>query len=185
MKAIAVIDKNRAIGKDGDLLCKLPNDLAHFKRLTLGKTIVVGRKTLESFPDKKPLPGRTTIVLSKNATLGTFYEDGKWEGFFVSSPEQVFEYIEKNMLQEDSIIAGGAEIYKIFLDSCEELILTELDCEFEDADAFFPEFRDQFEWVHQGELLEENGYRYRINRYRRIEAVAHRVPEEEVYVEER
>lgn len=185
MKAIAVIDKNRAIGKDGDLLCKLPNDLAHFKRLTLGKTIVVGRKTLESFPDKKPLPGRTTIVLSKNASLGVFYEDGKFQGFFLSSPEQVLEYIEENMLQENSIIAGGAEIYKIFLDNCEELILTELDCEFEDADVFFPEFRDKFKLAQEGELLEENGYRYRINRYRRIEALAHRVPEEEEHVEKR
>lgn len=168
MKAIAVIDKNRAIGRNGDLLCKLPNDLGHFKRMTLGKTVVIGRKTLDSLPGKKPLPGRTTIVLSRNATLGVFYDDGKFQGFFLSSPEEVFKYIKENMLEEDSIIAGGAEIYKIFLNHCEELILTELDCAFENADAFFPEFRDTFELEQEGELIHENGYSYRINRYRRI-----------------
>lgn len=168
MKAIAVIDKNRAIGRNGDLLCKLPNDLAHFKRETLGKTVVMGRKTLDSLPDKKPLPDRTTIVLSRNAKLGVFYDEGKFQGFFLSSPEEVFKYIEENMLEEGSIIAGGAQIYEIFLDSCDELILTELDCEFENADAFFPVFQDKFELVQQGELLKENGYSYRINRYHRV-----------------
>lgn len=168
MKAIAVIDQNRAIGNAGELLCKLPNDLAHFKRLTLGKTIIVGRKTLDSFPDKKPLPGRNTIVLSRSAKLGTFYDDGNFQGFFLSSPDQVFEYLKKQITDEDVIIAGGAEIYNIFIDRCEELILTELECAFEPVDAFFPEFRGKFQQVHQGELVEENGYKYRINRYRRM-----------------
>lgn len=168
MKAIAVIDQNRAIGNAGGLLCRLPNDLAHFKSLTLGKTIVIGRKTLDSFPGKKPLPGRNTIVLSRSAKLGTFYDDGSFQGFFLSSPDQVFEYLKEKIADEDVIIAGGEEIYTIFLDYCEELILTELECSFESADAFFPEFRAKFQQIHQGELIEENGYKYRINRYRRI-----------------
>jgi dihydrofolate reductase len=168
MKAIAVIDTNRAIGKHGDLLCKLPNDLAYFKSFTLGKTIIIGRKTLDSFPGKKPLPGRNTIVLSRSAKLGTFYDDGKFQGFFLSSPEQVFEYIDEKVIGEDVIIAGGAEIYSIFIDSCEELILTELACKFENVDAFFPEFRNKFKKIHQGELSEENGYSYRINKYHRV-----------------
>lgn len=168
MKAIAVIDQNQAIGNAGELLCRLPNDLAHFKKCTLGKTIIIGRKTLDSFPGKKPLPGRNTIVLSRSAKLGTFYDDGSFRGFFLSSPDQVFEYLEEKMIDEDVIIAGGAEIYNIFIDRCEELILTELECAFETADAFFPEFREHFRQVQQGELVEENGYKYRINRYRRV-----------------
>jgi len=168
MKAVAVIDKNRAIGIHGCLLCKLPKDLIHFKNVTLGKTIVIGRKTLDSFPGKKPLPGRNTIVLSRSAKLGTFYDDGKFQGFFLSSPEQVYEYVEKNLIDEEIIIAGGAEIYDIFIDHCKELILTELDCEFENADAFFPEFKSKFIVMKQGEVFEENGYKYRINSYQRV-----------------
>lgn len=168
MKAIAVIDQNRAIGNSGKLLCKLPKDLEHFKRMTLGKTIIIGRKTLDSFPGKKPLPGRNTIVLSRSAKLGTFYDDGSFRGFFLSSPDQVFEYLEEKMADEDVVIAGGAEIYNIFIDHCEELILTELEFAFDPVDSFFPEFQEKFRQVHQGELVEENGYKYRINRYRRI-----------------
>ncbi|NCB42460.1 MAG: dihydrofolate reductase [Clostridia bacterium] len=168
MKAVAVIDKNRAIGFNGCLLCRLPNDLIHFKNLTLGKTMIIGRKTLDSFPEKKPLPGRNTVVLSRSAKLGTFYDDGKFQGFFLSSPEQVCAYIEKNLIDEETIVAGGAEIYAIFIDHCKELILTELDCEFEDADAFFPEFKSKFTLAQQGEVIEENGYKYRINSYQRV-----------------
>ena len=168
MRAIAVIDQNRAIGNAGGLLCRLPNDLAHFKRLTLGKTIIIGRKTLDSFPGKKPLPGRNTIVLSRSATLSTFYDDGEFQGFFLSSPDQVLEYLEEKVMDEDVVIAGGAEIYALFIDSCQELILTELECSFESADAFFPEFRSKFRQVEQGEMIEENGYKYRINRYRKV-----------------
>ncbi|MFA7501864.1 MAG: dihydrofolate reductase, partial [Anaerovoracaceae bacterium] len=89
MKAIAVIDQNRAIGIEGCLLCHLPADLSHFKNMTQGKTVIMGRKTLESLPGGKPLPGRNTVVLSRKARLGRFYEDGEFYGFFLSSPEEV------------------------------------------------------------------------------------------------
>lgn len=69
MKLIAVADKNWGIGKDNKLLCHLPGDLKYFKEKTLGKTIVMGRKTLESLPGGKPLPGRKTIILTRDKTL--------------------------------------------------------------------------------------------------------------------
>ena len=167
MKAIAVIDQNRAIGSNGELLCRLPGDLAHFKRVTLGKTVILGRKTLDSLPGGKPLPGRNTVVLSRKARLGRFYDDGNFSGFFLSSPEEVLAYIENELRGEEVFIAGGEQIYRLFLDRCDELILTELDHAFPDADAWFPEFRDRFVQAEEGPPQEENGYRYRINRYRR------------------
>jgi len=141
MKAIAVIDRNLALGKEGNLLYHLPSDLKHFKAQTIGKTIVMGRKTVESMPGGKPLPGRTTIMLSR------------------SLPQQE--------IPEDAIICGGAQIYAKFLPLCDELILTEVDAETPDADAFFPEFRDEFELAEEGPLTEENDLTFRINTYRR------------------
>ncbi len=167
MKAIAVIDQNRAIGRGGELLCRLPGDLAHFKRTTLGKTVILGRKTLDSLPGGKPLPGRNTIVLSRKARLGRFYDEGTFSGFFLSSPEEVLAYIEGELRGEEVFIAGGEQIYRLFLDRCDELILTELEHVFPDADAWFPEFLDHFTLVEEGPLQEEKGCRYRINRYRK------------------
>ncbi|MBQ9180273.1 MAG: dihydrofolate reductase, partial [Firmicutes bacterium] len=66
LKAIVAVDKNWAIGKDGDLLFKLPGDMKFFRETTKGKVIVLGRKTLESFPGGKPLPGRVNVVLTRN-----------------------------------------------------------------------------------------------------------------------
>lgn len=168
MIAVAVIDRNRAIGRGGELLCRLPGDLAHFKKTTLGKTVIMVRKTLDSLPGGKPLPGRNTVVLSRKARLGRFYDDGNFSGFFLSSPEEVLAYIENELRGEEVYIAGGEQIYRLFLDRCDELILTELEHAFPDADAYFPEFRDRFAPIEEGPVQEEGGYRYRINRYRRV-----------------
>ena len=147
MKAIAVIDKNRAIGKNGGLLYRIPSDLKHFKNETIGRTIVMGRKTVESMPGGKPLPGRTTLMLSRSLPF----------------PE----------IPSDAIICGGAQIYEMFIDVCDELILTEVDAETEDADAYFPQFQDKFEIYEEGELQTEIGLSFRINRYRRKETAPH------------
>ena len=141
MKIIAAIDKNRALGRKGELLYHLPGDLKNFKAETIGKTIVMGRVTVEGLPGGKPLPGRTTLMLTRKAPL----------------PE----------IPEDAIICGGAQIYDMFIDMCDELILTEIDAETEDADAYFPQFKDKFQIYEEGELRTENGVSYQINRYRR------------------
>ena len=65
MKAIAALDRNWAIGRDGKLLCHIPGDLKYFKEQTLGKTLVMGRKTLESLPGGSPLPGRENVIISR------------------------------------------------------------------------------------------------------------------------
>ena len=141
MKAIAVIDKNRALGKEGKLLYNIPSDLKHFKNETIGRTIVMGRKTVDSMPGGKPLPGRTTIMLSRSLPF----------------PE----------IPEDAIICGGAQIYAMFIDKCDELILTEVDAETEDADAYFPQYKDKFEVYQESEPQTENGITFTIRRYRR------------------
>ncbi|MBR0522370.1 MAG: dihydrofolate reductase, partial [Firmicutes bacterium] len=98
MKAIAVVDRDLAIGREGGLLFRLPGDLKHYKEETLGQVIVMGRKTVEGLPGGKPLPGRTTIVISRSVPM----------------PE----------IPDDAIICGGESIYRLFWDRTDYLIMT-------------------------------------------------------------
>ena len=142
MKAIAVVDKNLAIGRENSLLFSLPADLKHYKEETLGKVVVMGRKTVEGLPGKKPLPGRTTVVVSRSIPL----------------PE----------LPDDAIVCGGAQIYSLFWDRTDYLIMTEVEAEAEGADAFFPDYRDgSFTLVKESGPVEDNGYKYYIREYKR------------------
>ena len=168
MKAICVIAANLAIGKNGGLLFRLPSDLKHFKAHTLGQTCIMGRKTLESMPKGQPLPGRNTIVVSRTMPEGQFWEKDGWKAVVVPSKAAVFEALEKYGFT-GPVVCGGAQIYELFLDDCEELILTEVEQEVEDADAYFPQFRERFQIAEEGPLTEENGLTYRINVYKRAE----------------
>ena len=173
MKAIAVVDKNLAIGKDGDLLFRLPSDLAHFKAETLGGVVIMGRKTLESMPGGRPLPGRHTLVLSRSMEPGLWVREKKGKkwlfGVFADVPE-LMDFLD---LREDDprniAVCGGEQIYRALLPYCSELVLTEVDAEAEDADAHFPEFRDGAAWrvTSEGGPVTENGLTYRIRRYAR------------------
>ncbi len=126
---IAVIDKNNAIGKDNKLLCYLPADLKHFKNLTSGHTIVMGRKTFESLPNGA-LPNRRNIILTRDKT----YKREKCE--IANSVDEVLSLCEEN---EEIFIIGGEQVYKLFIDKADKLFLTRVDHEFE-ADTFFPHF---------------------------------------------
>ena len=117
MNAIVVVDKNWAIGKDGSLLVHLPGDLKYYRQKTLGKVIVVGRKTLESFPGGKPLPDRTNIVLTSDAA----YEA---PGCIIChSKDEVMETI-AGYDPEDVFIAGGSQIYEQFMEDCDGFYVT-------------------------------------------------------------
>src|SRR5699024_9229111 len=111
MNAIVVVDKNWAIGKDGDLLCHLKKDLQYFKEKTTGKVIVIGRKTLESFPGAKPLPNRTNIVLTGN-------KDYKNDACVVCCGMDALDSELLKYDTEDIFVAGGETIYQQFLDKC-------------------------------------------------------------------
>ena len=129
---IAAFVKNNELGKDNHLIWYIPKDLAFFKKITMGKIIVMGRKTFESLPNL--LPGRRHVVLSQTCTNFpkevTFYHSLK-------------ELLEKE--KEELFVIGGAQIYKLFLDYTTKMYLTEIDGEAKDADAYFPKF-DKTEW---------------------------------------
>jgi dihydrofolate reductase len=125
---VVVIGKNNEIGKDNRLLCRLPADLQHFKEITSGRTVVMGRKTFESLP-KGPLPNRRNIVISRNP-------DWKIEG------AEVFSSLDHALLklidEEEVFIIGGAQIYAQALPFADKLYLTRIHAAFPGADAFFP-----------------------------------------------
>jgi dihydrofolate reductase len=151
MKAIAVIDKANAIGRGGKLLFRLPGDMAHFRAETLGKTIIMGRKTLESMPGGKPLKGRTTLVLS-----------GSLDGAFRAADELLAA------APADAIVCGGGEVYRALLPYCDELILTEVDAYAEEPDTFFPPFREEFRLTGEEGPFRDGDAPYWFRRYERI-----------------
>ena len=126
--AIVAIDRNGAIGKLGQLLCHLPADMKHFKETTMGHSIVMGRKTFESFP-KGALPGRQNIVITRN-------RDYAPEG--VTVVHSVSEALAAATMPGEVFIIGGEEIYRATFEMVNTIHLTVIDHKFKDADAHFP-----------------------------------------------
>lgn len=123
---IVAIAANNAIGKNQNLLCHLPNDLKRFKAITLGHTIVMGRRTFESLP-KGALPGRTNVVVT--------HSDMQWDNtIVVNSIEEALADSDKSEL----FIIGGATLYQQTLERAQRLYITHIHHTFEDADTFFP-----------------------------------------------
>lgn len=161
MNAIVIVDKNWGIGRDNNLLVHLPSDLKYFKEKTTGKVIVIGRKTLESFPGGRPLPDRLNIVLTGN-------ENYKNDHCTVCVGE---ESLEKELLkhdEEDVFISGGESIYEQFIEKCNVVYVTKMDAEFV-ADKYFPNLdeSDLFKMTWESEPMKENGIRYRFTKYER------------------
>jgi dihydrofolate reductase len=126
---IVALGKNNEIGKGNDLLWHLSADLKHFKEITLGHTIIMGRKTFDSLP-KGPLPNRRNIVISRNPVL-------KIDGAEVYSS---LDYALLKLLDESEVfIIGGAQIYQQTLPIADRLYLTKIHAGFPEADTFFPE----------------------------------------------
>ena len=132
IKAIVAISENYVIGKNGDLPWRISEDLKWFKKITLGHTLLMGRKTWESLTG--PLPKRENWVLSSN--LG-------------EQPDiQVFSKLEEALVagsDRELFIIGGGELYRQTLPLCGELYVSEVSREVVDGDAFFPPFKDKFE----------------------------------------
>ena len=130
LSLIAAVARNRAIGKDNQLLWHLPEDMKHFRETTRGKPVVMGRKTWESLPEKfRPLPGRQNIVVSRDPAYKAHGADlaGSLEGALAlaGGAEEVF-------------VIGGEQLYRAALPFADRLYLTEVELE-PAADAFFPE----------------------------------------------
>ena len=148
---IVIVDEKNAIGKNGDLLCHLPNDLKHFKRITEHHTIVMGRKTFESLP-KGALPNRRNIVLTNDRRA-------HFENCVVChSLEEVWEKCENG---KEVFFVGGGEIYKMMLPQTDKLYLTRIHHTFADADTFFPEINfDEWELIEKQENKADEKHQY-------------------------
>ncbi|MDR2844443.1 MAG: dihydrofolate reductase [Candidatus Symbiothrix sp.] len=160
LSIIVAIGKNNEIGKDNAMLCHLPADLKHFKEVTSGHPVIMGRKTFESLP-KGPLPNRRNIVISRNKEL-------RIEGAEVY-PSLDYALL-KLMDEEEIFIIGGAQIYTQILPDADKLYLTKIQAEFPEADTFFPaihyrEWREVSREVHW--VDERNPYAFVFVEYER------------------
>ncbi len=138
MNVIVAVDKNWAIGKNNKLLVSIPNDQRHFREETMGKVIVLGRKTLETFPGGRALPGRTNIILSRDRNYQVK------DAVVVHSKEELLDKL-KEYSSEDVFIIGGTSIYEMMLPYCDTVDITKIDFAFE-ADSYFPNLDTMPEW---------------------------------------
>ena len=139
MNLIAAVDKNWAIGRNNKLLVSIPDDMKFFRETTTGKVVVMGRKTLESFPGKKPLKNRVNIVLTSD---NSYQVDG---AVIVHDMDELHEELKKYDSQ-DIYVIGGESIYRQLLDQCDVAHITKIDFSYE-ADAWFPNLDEKEEWV--------------------------------------
>lgn len=161
VSAIVCCDNNWGIGRNGNLLINIPEDMKFFRETTNGKIIVMGSKTWDSLPNK-PLPGRMNLVATSREPVG------KEHGCFVSY-EFVKEYVKSKGLQNnDIVIIGGGQIYKSLLKYCDEVYVTKVYKDF-DADTYFPNIDEMFGWeiYEKSEMKEHNGIKYQFIKYRR------------------
>lgn len=161
---IAAMSRNRVIGKNGGLPWRLPGDLAYFRRRTLGKPLILGRKTFESLGGK--LPGREMIVLSRT---GVDESKGVWSVYSkAAAVELAYDRAETLGVGEIYVIGGG-EVFEEFLVDADRLVLTLVDGKF-GGDVFFPEFRED-EWERVSHTLpvlrEGDGSSYEVVELRR------------------
>ena len=159
MNLIVAVDRSWAIGRDGDQLCYISADLKRFQALTTGHTVILGRKTLATFPGGRPLKNRRNLILSR--TPG-----------FAPEGAQVFSGLEELLAEaeEDSFVIGGASVYRALLPRCDTAYVTKIDAAFPGADAFFPDLDADPHWVaaEEGEPLEQEGLAFRYVTYRRV-----------------
>lgn len=160
MNLILAADENWAIGNKGDLLCHLSGDLKYFKTTTTGNTVIMGRKTLESLPGKKGLPGRKNVVLTTD------------ENFSAEGVDTVCHSIEELMQvlngEDNAFVIGGAKVYEQLLPLCDTCYITKIYGKFP-ADAYFVNMDEmkEFKVTWQDELMEDNGITYRFMKYER------------------
>jgi dihydrofolate reductase len=161
---IGAIGLNRELGKDNQLLWKLPNDLKFFKQQTEGNVVVMGRNTLKSLNDK-PLPNRINVVLTKDKT---FNSTSLPIHYIDNTLEDALDTI--NLLSHKEIfIIGGQSIYEQFLPYADKILLTIVDNKFPEADTFFPEISDEWILEHSTRNLadEKHAYDYYFCTYRK------------------
>jgi len=161
MNIIVAVDQNWGIGKENRLLVSIPTDMKFFREETTGKVVVMGRKTLESFPNGLPLKGRTNIVLTRDRNYHVK------DAVIVHSIEAVLEQL-KSYDSEDVYVIGGESIYREMLPYCDTAHVTKIEFAYE-ADTYFPNLDELPEWEETA-ASEERTYfdlEYRFVRYER------------------
>ena len=144
MKAIVAVDSNWAIGNKGKLLVSIPADQKNFRNITMGNTILYGRKTLETFPQQVVLPGRDNIILSTR-------EDYAVKNARVAhSKEELLDMV-GGLNTDEVFIIGGSSVYNEFIDECDTAIVTFIDKEYQ-ADSYFLNLDEDPNW----EMVDES-----------------------------
>ena len=149
MTAIVCVSKSWGIGRDGALLFLISDDHKRFRSLTVGKTVILGHKTLDTFPDGRPLKDRRNIVLSHR-------------DLDIPGAEIAHSFDEAAALGgDDAIVIGGASVYMALLARCDRVYVTKVDAD-PDADSFFPNLDDNPDWRidSESEVFEENGLKF-------------------------
>lgn len=165
MNLIAATDQNWAIGNNNALLISIPQDMRFFRETTSGKVVVMGRKTLESFPGGNPLKNRINIVLTSNPD---YYREGV---IVIHSPGELPGILQdlQDYNSDDVFVIGGGSIYSLLLPMCDTAYITKIEKTFE-ADTFFPDLDQLEDWqiTEQSEIFEHEGVRYSFVTYRKI-----------------
>lgn len=162
MNLIAAVDRNWAIGLNNKLLVKIPEDHKFFRQMTTNKVVVMGRKTLESFPNGLPLAGRTNLVLTGN-------KDYRVKGALcVHSIEELMEELARYE-SKDVYVIGGECVYRQLLDACDVAHITRINYSYQ-ADAWFPNLDEREEWVITGDSEEHTYFdlEYYFYRYEKV-----------------
>ena len=164
MDLIVAVDQNWAIGNDNKLLVSIPADMKFFREETTGNVVVMGRKTLESFPNGLPLKDRTNIVLTNDR-----HYDGKG-AIVVNSKEALLETL-KQYEQEKIFVIGGESIYKMLLPYCNVAHVTKIAFAYE-ADTYFPNLDEAIDWQVSATSDEQTYFdlEYYFVKYERIES---------------
>lgn len=159
MDLIVAVSENWAIGRDGNLLFSLPTDMKYFRKMTAGRTLILGRRNLDSFPGGRPLPKRTNLVLTRDPD---FHREG---AVICHSAEEVLS--EAAARPEDVMVIGGEEIYRMFLPRCRLAYVTYVETPVPNADRFFPNLEELPGWekISESETREENGHRFSFRVY--------------------
>ena len=148
MNIIVAVDENWAIGYRGDLLVRIPADHKMFRNETIGKVVVLGRKTMDTFPGGLPLAGRTNIVLTRNP------EYQVKDAIVVHSVEELLAEL-KNYDTKDVYVIGGDSVYSQLLPYCDTAHVTKIDRSYE-ADTYFPNLDASGEWEITAESDEQS-----------------------------
>lgn len=140
LEAIVAVDRGWGIGNKGELLCRVSADLKNFRAVTTGKTVILGSKTLSTFPGGRPLKNRRNIVLSRRDVAIDAAE-------VAHSAEEALSMLGEG---EEAVVIGGESIYNLFLPYCDTVYVTKFDISLE-ADAFFPDLDALCEWQIESE----------------------------------